>query len=293
MQMLKRLLLCLALLTGLAAAQVDIPITQIGPYKILARNATWAGSGVGALNNNYIFTPTYANEGVCVYASNNDAGSTHSFSIQLFGNGDPANRTLLNNQNSWVPLGPSSTTVVLPILQTAGAVNSTQSYFFQANGATNIAVAIAGGSGTSTGTFTMVESPTTTPVGCGNTVTGPVFCPLTLQPPQTIASGITDEILTPIATKGVYLCTLTLSFATAPAAGSVTISVGPGAACSPGGAVLFNMQTGPTTPLVNTFSGQPLLGRFGNAGADFLGNALCITNNNATTVVVDATVAQF
>src|SRR5271169_5269799 len=104
----KRLLFLLGLLCGLAAAQVDIPIGAVGPIKDIARNVTWAGSGVSAINNNYIFTPSYTFETACIFVTNNDA-SPHQPVVQSFGTGDQNVTKYQGNTGAWAILGPNTT----------------------------------------------------------------------------------------------------------------------------------------------------------------------------------------
>src|SRR5882724_111869 len=120
----KKLLLFLAALCATAWGQVDIPITQNGPYKTIAQSWTWAGVGVGGVNNNYTFTPLSTNEGLCLYVGNENA-TQHTYAVQFFATGNPAISAFTGNTGNWTLIGPSNGTVTL------NAASATKAYFVQ------------------------------------------------------------------------------------------------------------------------------------------------------------------
>jgi hypothetical protein len=287
----KKLLLILALLSASAFAQVDIHINTIGPIRTIAQNVNWIGTGIGSLTNNYIFTPSYTNEGVCLYVDNNDSNE-HFVTLQLFGTGDQTVTKYQGNTVNWALLGPTSnfftgsgTTFIL--------ANTVKGFFIQASGNASVAIvfsSVGGTAGTNpTVNVNMVESQAGT--SCTNATTGPVYCPQTVT--TSVTSGSTVQ-LGPAGSTGeaVYVCNLTISASGALAAGNITLEYGTGATCTtPTVASVFLTAT--TTPVFLTMVGAPLQGRFNALGSDFAGLSLCVVNNQTTTIQATATIAQF
>jgi hypothetical protein len=270
------------------AAQIDIPITAIGPIRDLVRNGNWGAAGQGGLTNNFIFTPVSTSEGVCLYVANQDSVSTHTFNLAMFGTGDQTVKTFAGNQGKWALLGPvsnaptSTGSISLP-------ASTTKQFFFPVAGQARVTVTIASGTGApvASATVTIVEAPNG--IACGNVTSAPIICPYTVPIGVAGASNGTLIVGTPNETN--YLCNLTISFAAAPAAGSISIGFGNGNCTAP--SIAFQIATAATTPLVLTFVGQPLIPRFQPGGVDFVGQYLCVINNQATALVASATVAQF
>jgi hypothetical protein len=285
----KRFLSSLVILFVSVAAftQVDIPINTIGANRTIARNWTWAGSGVGALNNNFIFTPSFTNEGICLSVTNNDT-STHAFTVLFYGTGDQTVKTFVANAGKWALLGPTSATDITP----SQAAGTTVAYYVLAQGAANVAIVFSGASGTGTGTLNMVESQNGANQGCGNIPVGPVYCPLFSLAGLT-GSTTTADLITPTVGMAPYICNFTLSFQAAPAAGFINILEGTGALCVTNQFTVFTVEVGPTTPLVTTYSGIPLIPRYSSAGFDMVGKGICIQNTQATAGEAALTIAQF
>lgn len=271
-----------------AIAQIDIPITSIGPNRDIARNVTWAGSGTAAVNNSYLFTPTWTNEGACVFITNNDTVNIHAFNLTLLGTGDQSVRSYQGNTAKWALLGPVANlptggggTTLLP--------TQTKNYFVQVSGQSSVAIVIANASGTSTVTVTMVESQNG--VGCGNTTAGPIYCPITIS--ATVASGVTLSLLNSQPTQSIYVCNAVFTSASA-AGGADTISVlaGTGVTCGTSTVTTFSISVPAGVAINFNAYGNPLIGRF-TASVDNIGSAICIFNNAGTPIAVDLTVAQF
>jgi hypothetical protein len=283
----KRLFLVFVLLCASAFAQVDIPINTIGPIRDLARNWLWTGSGTGTLNNNYIFTPTYTNEGVCIGLANNDTVNGHSFTIFVYGTTDQTVHSYQSNQGAWALLGPVSN------LPTGGGsvgllVSQTKNVFVASNGMASMAVVITGGGSTGTGTITIVESPNGT--ACGNATSGPVYCPLTLSVAVT-GSGVTP-VLANSAGQATYVCGITVTASGALAAGNIQFEYGTGATCTTP-FVYYQLLTATTSPVFMSMDGSPLISRFRADGADSVNKYLCIANNQTTAIEVALNLAQF
>lgn len=146
------------LLVSPVAAQQDINITSTGAYADLGRGLAWANSGVGGMNNNYLFTPQDSNEGVCVYVYNNDS-SSHNFTLQAFQSGDQRITSYKGNTSKWIGTGQTGATF-LTISATFQLAT-----FFQVASAAKVAVVISGGSGAGTADVFLVQSQK---AGCGN-----------------------------------------------------------------------------------------------------------------------------
>jgi hypothetical protein len=291
MWLMKKLLLTLALLSASAFAQnIDIPINTIGPIRDIARNVAWAGNGQGNLNNNYLFTPSYTNEGLCLSVQNNNPTSSHVFTLQAFGTTSQTVRSFAGNSTPWSLLGPLSNltggTATVSI-----SANSSKNYFVQASGQAQVALIFTNG-GSATGspdtvTVTMVESQNGQQ--CGNLTTGPVYCPLAFNVP--VAASTASPVLVGVPNQGIYVCNVTISASTALATGNVTLEFGSSTCTAP--TTFFTVLTGATSPLFMAVdSGNPLTGRF-LGSTDFAGSTLCVANNQTTPIEVDLSVAQF
>lgn len=104
----RTLILVLVALCSVAWGQSDVFITGTNYYTILARGAAW-GAGV---NNNFIFSAVNPNTQVCLYVTNNNPSSSHSFTLALWQAGDPAVKTFQNVPSKW---GASATTQTFPV----------------------------------------------------------------------------------------------------------------------------------------------------------------------------------
>jgi hypothetical protein len=89
-------------LGGRIFAQQDIPIVGgSNPYIIIGRSITWGGSGFGNLGNNFIFQPVTPDEGFCLFVSNNNPTSSHTFTVVVSQTGDPALTTFTGFAQKW------------------------------------------------------------------------------------------------------------------------------------------------------------------------------------------------
>lgn len=285
------------------AAQVnsDVQITALGPIRDVVRNAVWA-TGSGNIGNNYIFTPTWTSEGVCLNISNTSS-STVGYGLQFFGTSDQSVKAYQGNQGKWTLLGPTAGIPLNGNALLGLAAGASLNYYAQVSGQARVAIVLTIGSGDAgTGTITMVEEQGGG--GCGNITAGPVACPISahieLAPAQTI------QILAPVTGQAPYLCNLSFGSDQAPDAERNTIVVqnGTGATCSGGGGGLpyvnWQMALGPNAgettfaEAIFAFVGAPLVGRYTATGFDLAGTGMCITNNSAVmTFEVNYTAAQF
>jgi hypothetical protein len=287
--------LALAMLPAVAQQALrDVHISAIGPRRDLARNASWAGSGAGTLYNNYIFTPAFTNEGICLYITSNDPSATQGFEFAVFGTGDQNVNSFAGNQGAWQNLGPFTGISALASAQNVIQPLSTQAFFYQVSGQAQVVVSLyqSGNSGTTTGTLTMVEGQNST--GCGNITTAPIACPFTTQ--GQVTTGVPTAIIaaSTVPTQAVYICNLTLTSSSAVGgADTVEILAGSGALCATNQRVIFQINPGSGTFLNFTANGQPLIGRFTANGNDLVGNNLCVFQNVGTSVAYSVSFAQF
>ena len=129
----------LFLVPMLARAQQDIQvISGNNPYIALGRNLAWGGSGVGNLNNNFIFHPTDPNIGFCLFLANNNPSSSHSVSVAVSQTGDPNQTSFQGQTGKWfnVPTVTSFPTTV--------AANTVVGINYKTTASANIAVQFSG-----------------------------------------------------------------------------------------------------------------------------------------------------
>jgi hypothetical protein len=283
-------LLSALLLPPASSAQIDIRISGAGPIRYLAQNVAWSGSGAGTLANAYIFTPQFTNEGVCLYVADlgNTGGGNLTLNTFIVGDQKVINYYTANNQSAWVPTGPQNATV------RAVSQGATAAFYVSLQGASRAAVVItstSGGSGGAGVTVSMVEAANQT--GCGNIPVSQVAC-TSLFTVSSLASSTSVQVWSGVSGEAPYVCNLTISFAAAPATGSVNLIIGTGSTCASQTVNVFTIATGPNTPLVNTFHGQPLTTRLTVSGhGDLQGFGLCIQNSQTTPVTVSLTTSQF
>jgi hypothetical protein len=289
-----KIALVLSLLLPAAFGQIDIPITQSGPYRTLARNVNWSQTGRGGIENNFIFTPVTTNESLCLSLSNT-SGSTQSLTMSVYGTEDQTVSAYQTNQTAWTLLGP---TAGIPLLSGATILtnNQVKNYFVQINSQARVAVVIANNAGSPTAgaTLVSVESPLTS--GCGNMSVNPINCPYVGA--ESVAAGVTVPLVNGQASQRAYICNFSASTDAANGAASTSallINASTNANCI-GGSTLPVFQVSIGTVTLNPpyiFAGNPLVGGFYSNSNDLAGDALCFTNNLSVPVVINYTFAQF
>lgn len=122
------------------AQNTDIPVNGANTYTVIGQNLVWGKSGPGSMNNNFIFTPTTADTGICIYITNLNTSSGHSFSLAMSQTGDPTVTSFVNNGSRWtsVAIFPSTT---FPVTISA---NSTQGFFYKTFASAVVALQITG-----------------------------------------------------------------------------------------------------------------------------------------------------
>lgn len=275
----KLLSIFLLLCASVAVAQIDIPITAIGPYRDLARNVTWANVGQGSINNNYVLTPAFSNEGFCVYLQNNDT-SSHSVNVAYFGTGDQTVTQYTGNTSKWVPAGPSGTVVT--------AASSTSIQFVRVQGVAKFVVSISTGTAAGTVTATVAESLNGT--ACGGILASGQLCPITSSNTPITSTGTSViTLLNNIPGQRVYVCGVIINAAVAyTAPGTIKIQWGSSGTCTSPGNDVFDLVTGTTFPQVWSWGGAgALIVSPVNNAADFINQNLCVTNSTGQTLTIN------
>lgn len=277
-------LLAALLLCGAAVAQIDIPIGTIGPIRTFASSVTWAGSGKGAFNNNYIFAPTPGTSGACISLQNNDS-SVHGFVIGFLGTANQAVTSYTTNTQPW----NSTPQVNFPpngvLVQPAVFGNGTTAYWVRTTGYARIVLTLSGGSGTGTVSIFGIEGNSSTPcIGQASNIQ-PSDGSIT---PVLIQCNSSATVSVPVATTGVlvtstsstarvYVCAFTLSVdAVVTTPGSLLFISGTGAACATGAATLWGEFLGTAVGLNQS------LGSGTGPLFHSLVDQLCLQNNGAT-----------
>lgn len=281
-----------ASLAGQVSPNSDVRITALGPIRDLARNVNLQTVGNGGFFNNYIFTPTYADEGVCIGFTNNGGTSSGNFLISFFGSTDQSVRGYQGNTGAWAPLGPTANNFGPPLSggffpQVSLFPSSTSNSFVKVAGQAQVAVVLTS-TGTvqgTTATITMVESQNG--LGCGNTTTGPVYCPIA-GITGTTANGTNSAVQVGAAGKTIYVCNFTL---VSNAGGQVTLAVSTDSTCADPGKVVFNTTTNTSGTNATEYTGLPLIGQI--PGLVQVGRTLCITNETTSDIAWNFSIAIF
>jgi len=260
-----------------AVAQIDIPIGQVGPYITLARNVTWTGSGITGLNNNYIFTPTTPDQGVCFYFENTDTVA-HTFSFAIAESGNPAQTLFAGNTLLWVYLVQTSATV---------QPNSDYPYFIKASGAARLALQVT--NGTSTGAANVYA--VFTNQNCGRQTQTPLYCPFDTS--LIVATGTSGTLVTGAPSAGVHICSYMVTIGGATVT-SATNTLTTATSCgTPLGTVTQWRNGAVPAVFAQAGSGQDLFPQSA-AGSGVMGRSLCYTDGGTTSgSTVHVTYAQF
>jgi hypothetical protein len=273
------LLLCASAIFASGQA-VDIRLGSIGPYNDLVRGATWGSTGVGNSDNSYIFPPTNPQEQTCVYMSNNNPTSSHTFTITFRYSGDPKVTGYLSNNGTqegrWKNVQVISDTIL---------AGSTNNYSFSSPGAAWAQVQISGSS-TQTGSPDTVDIyivQTATNCGTGTiNINAPASCAnsASLSVPSTSTEVI---VAAPAAGQYVHICAISLTFSAAiTGAQAVSLVHGSGGAfgspCTPNSSAEWLIEEAVnTTPFPYTIgSGQAQLFQSLTPAS-----AMCVENGTA------------
>jgi hypothetical protein len=279
----KRLICALALLTGLAFGQIDISTNQVGPYITLTRNATWTGSGPGAINNAFIFTPLTPDSGMCFYVQNNDSG-THGLQIAVYETGDPQIPGYESAAGAqWIYVGQAS--VVLNGL-TAGNI------FVKASGAARIAAVASSGTGAGTATINLVQ----TQQNCGLRAGVPLYCNVGAGAAgagnisQVVTTATTAQLIVGQTGLGVHVCWYSVSIGGTPTTSTGKLIYGTGGTCGTSTLTAISFTNG-TVPFNQALSGG------GNElfpDLAVVGDSLCYTDGGSGTgTTINLSYVQF
>lgn len=285
--MLKRLALCLALLCGLAAAQVTvIPLNQSGPAHFF-KGKGWiftANPGVA-----FTWSPLAGSNYACVQIVSNNPTSSHTANFQAFMSPDP-NANVFNILTS----NPSRFSLRYSIAAATWGVSTQQGSVLESS--FNISGGVLGellvyGGGSATGspdTFDILEVDSQTP--CANTdtlaingvVPGSRPCNNTWTGTATTGTQTVISASTAFGNAGAllmfprwHICSYVFSGATTVTSAPLSINIGSSAtacaaALTSGNA--WSVTPGATSPVNFTSAGAPEVFTFNGP------NALCFSN---------------
>jgi hypothetical protein len=133
------------------------------------------GPGAGAFNNNFWFNMLFPEQGVCVWVTNNNPISAHSFSLVVSSTANPSVPGFTGFTGQWV----TTTDALGTTFPFSLAANTTKSFFFAARSSAYVNLGFSGsaalGGVPDTATIEAVEtnSANCSAVVIGNTVIGP------------------------------------------------------------------------------------------------------------------------
>jgi hypothetical protein len=286
------------MLPPVALAQTDIPVAQIGPYVTLVRQASWGVSGVGGINNGFVFTPYLPDTGVCVEIFNNSTTS-NTFTFTSYVAVDPMLVGIYSNSAAWSTVNSAT----LNILGTSPLF-----IFVKSAGAAKVELVISGSAVIAGGTVDLVVAQaqsgcaalgggaanlrSTTFPNTGSTVnagsSAGIFCDQTFFV-SALASGATAEVTGGNVGENVHVCAYSISGPTQTTSADLTFE--------PGGTASSCTGPGPTVWDVTAAIGIPNYALSAAQGQLFqvaTGKALCFTNTGTgSPVTLDVTYAVF
>lgn len=192
---------------------IDIPTpAQSSAYIDLGRGLSWGASGLGGVNNNFIFSPLTPDTGFCVYVHNNNPTSAHTFTGTIFATGDQRVVSLINDPTAWLPIFNTPQFTV--------AAGSTITQYVTSFGAAQIAISISGGTSQAGSPDTLDFFLVQNEHGCGqnattngsNGPTVPTVCDQTVN--LAVVKNVTSALLAPVAGKSTYICGLIVAWST-------------------------------------------------------------------------------
>ena len=193
-------------------AQSDVRITQTGFYRTIAFNKTWAGTGGGALTNNYIYTPSSQVVGACIGIQNNDT-NTHAISIAVSGSAN-SNQPIAftGNTAAWFTL---QSTAIFPSPVPA---SGTSAMYVRTAGAAQVVISVSGTSGAGTASIFITENTQEAPCRGGSLITfsssgaGPLL-QCTSSAHITLAASSTTLLIGAVSGLVTHICGLSLATA--------------------------------------------------------------------------------
>lgn len=172
-------------------AQQDMFITADSPYVTIGKALGFGTSGVGGINNNWIFSPLDPNEGICIYFSSN-ASVPENFSLVIYQSGDPSVAGFQGLQSKWSSVAtPANFSPIFP--------GVTKTFFARTTAAAKIAIVVRGtgsGPGQTVDAFLTQSS---SPSGCtGGAPVGFPSIPLFTNSPATANINSTSSFPLPV-----------------------------------------------------------------------------------------------
>lgn len=171
--------------------QSDILVSVHSPYFDLGRSLKFGQSGVGGVNNNFIFNPYAPQTGTCIWFYNNNPTNTHNVGINVLTSADPNVTSFIGNQGKWAGIlayGQAGVVYTSAINLNIGAMNPAitgsgiQVLYIPSRGAARVALQF-------TGSIPAAGSPDTMDVfgaftdqsTCATNVNGPAGLPTTVE----------------------------------------------------------------------------------------------------------------
>lgn len=119
------------------AFATDVQIGKGGIYRTLAANTAWS-----AANQVWIITPVNQNESVCLYLTNFNPSSSHTFTLSVKQTGDPYVSNYSSNTAEWVPSvvnGSASPLAASSSVQVSASISGAAQFAVIVSGATSAA----------------------------------------------------------------------------------------------------------------------------------------------------------
>jgi len=151
--------LVLLLCSPIAWSQQDVTIPGLNTYTILGRGLSWGGTTAASVNNNFIFQVLNPNTQICLYITNNNPTSSHTFTVALWQTGDPSVKSFQQFPAKWAQ------TITNQIFPKTVAVSATVGIFFNVSAAALLTAQF-------TGATTQAGSPDTADIFAVQTTAG-------------------------------------------------------------------------------------------------------------------------
>jgi hypothetical protein len=216
------LVLILASCGHVAYAQQDITVNGRGPYVDLGRGLKWTGSGAGAINNNFLFSPLSPDLGTCVFVANTDV-SLHTFALAVYHTGDPRKIAFGANTAAWVQDGSTMAAVTFG----SGNAGATLGNYYPPSGAARMAVSITGGTGSGAADVYVVQTTAAACSGQFNQITSASGCKY--QAFTISGAGYQNVVTNSSSTKSIHVCYLSMGMG---AATNIFMASGTGGICA-------------------------------------------------------------
>lgn len=146
----RRIAIIAALFACSLFGQSDILVSVHSPYFDIGRGLAYGHSGVGGVNNNFIFNPYLPQLGTCVWLASNNPTSSHTVTVSTAITADPNITTIIGTEGRWVSSLAfglantilNATSVTVPAY-TSTNFGSVQLFYIPSRGAARVAVQLS------------------------------------------------------------------------------------------------------------------------------------------------------